>query len=67
MEGGRSVGTDAQERQDSALTIRREYWIAITDDVLWQAVKPNHVLNEELRDVWSRHRFCGRDEDRHFG
>ena len=58
---------DAQELQESALEVRREDWIAITDDVLWQTVKPNDVMNEERRDICSEHRFCGRGEDCHFG
>ena len=42
---------DAQELQESALEVRREDWIAIADDVLWQTVKPDDVLNEERRDI----------------
>ena len=58
---------DAQELQKSAQEVRREDCIAIVDDVLWQTVKPNDVLNDERRDICSGHRFCGRNEDFRFG
>ena len=58
---------NAQELQESAPVVRREDWIAITDNVFWQTVKPNDVLNEERRDICSGHQFCGRDKDCHFG
>ena len=51
MEGGRPVGMDAQELQESAPKVRREDWIAIADDILWQTVKPNDVLNEKRHDI----------------
>ena len=66
MEGGRPVGMNAHELQESAPEVRREDWIAIADDVLWQTVKPNDVLNAERRDICG-HRFRGRDENCHFG
>ena len=51
MEGGKPVGMDAQELQESAPKVRRKDWIEIADDDFWQTVKPDDVLNEERHDI----------------
>ena len=67
MESGRPVTVDPQENEKSVPEVRGEDRIAIGDDVDWQSVGPDHMLNEEGGHVRSRHGFRSRNENRHLG
>ena len=67
VEGGRAVGTNPQEFQKSAPKVLCEHRIAITDQRIWQAMKPDDLVDEQGSHVRRRHGFCRGDKNRLFG
>ena len=43
--------------------MRGEDRITIVDEGFREAMNLDHMLEEQRRDIWSRHGFSGRDED----
>ena len=64
MEGRRTVSLDSHKLDESTPEVRGEDRITIADEDIRKAMNPDHILEEQRRDVWSRHGFSGRDEDR---
>ena len=65
MESGGPICVDSQKDKKSAPEVGCEDRIAIADDVRWEAMNADDVLDEQSRHVGCRHRFCSRDEDCH--
>ena len=58
VEGGRAVGTNSQKFQETALEVRSEHRIPVTDQGIWQSVGPDNMLDEEGGHAKRRHGFC---------
>ena len=67
MEGGRSVGSDAQKFEESSPEVGGEDRVSVADQGFGEAMNPDDVLDEERRDVWRRHGLGGGNEMRHLG
>ena len=67
MEGRRTVSLDSQKLDESTPKMRGEDRVTIADEGFGKAMNPDHMLQEQRRDIWSRHGFGSRDEDRLLG
>ena len=63
MEGRRTVSLDSQKLDESSPEVRGEDRITIADEGFGKAMNPDHMLEEQRRDIWSRHGVSGWDED----
>ena len=67
MEGGRPVGSDSQEFDESSPKVGSEDRVSVANEGFGQVMNFDDVLVESRCHVLRRHRFCGWNEMRMFG